>query len=141
MRDFLLVRERAARAQRVEDQRVGLAHVLACNQRRAVDEHTIGAHGIVDGQAVLLPDNEVLDAMRRRRVHEAGARIERDVPAEDQRHRALGERMARAQALERLAFRAAENLRGAAKALGEGLEQRLGDDEDCGSGFSRDGRG
>jgi hypothetical protein len=67
-------------------------------------------------------------------VHGAGAGIERHVLAEDHRHFAVVERVLEAQSLERLPARLGDDaVCRRADPLGEGLDERLRDDEPVGT--------
>ncbi len=118
--------QRPARAQRLDDRLLGLAHVQARHQRRAGDEHAVRTHRVVHRQAVLLADHVVVHTVRRRGVHQAGAGIQGHMLAKDQWHIAVGERMLRLDALQRRALGASQHLRLGAIALARGLEQTLG---------------
>ena len=91
------------RAQDLDDVRIRLEHVLAGEKRRARQEPAVIAHRVVDLQAVAAADHVVLLAMARRSVDAAGARIQRHVRAEDDRHLAIVERMTQLHALQRIA--------------------------------------
>ena len=91
-----------ALAQRLDDLRVRIEHRESLEERRARDEAAVVADRVVDRQAVVLADLEVVRAVAGRGVHGAGAGFERHVIAEDDGHFALVERMLEPQALERL---------------------------------------
>ena len=119
-----------ALAQRLDDLRVRIEHREAFEQRRARDEAAIVADRVVDRQAIAPAHLVIVRAVAGRRVHGAGAGIERHVIAEDHGHFALVERVLEPQALERLSLDLAEHaVRARADALGKGLDQGLGDDE------------
>ncbi len=100
-----LVQKAAALGKHRDDMLVGVEHALAREKRRAFDEAPIAADRIVDRELVLLADHVVFLAMARGRVNRAGACIERDVLAENDRHDALVERMLELHAFERWRLR------------------------------------
>ena len=69
--------------QELDDPVIGVEHVDALHVAVVVGEAAVFVHGTVDVQAVLEPDDVVLVAVSRRGVHDAGARVEGDVGAED----------------------------------------------------------
>ena len=121
-------------AQRLDDLRVGIEDRQALEQRRSGDKAAVAADRIVDRQPVAPAQFVVVCAMAGRRVHRAGAGVERHVLAEDDGHLAFVERVLEAQPLERPARGLAEHaMGGRANALGEGLQQRFGHDQPVGS--------
>ncbi len=100
---------RPASLRRLDDLRVCVADGQALEERRAGDEAPVVPDRVVDRQAVAPAHLVVVGAVAGRRVHGAGAGIERHVLAENHRHLALVERVLEAQALERLALRLAEH--------------------------------
>src|SRR6185436_10399117 len=117
-------------AQRLDDLRVRIEHREAFEQRRARDEAAVVADRVVDRQAVAPAHLVIIRAVAGRRVHGPGAGVERHVIAEDHGYFALVERVLEPQPLERLSLDLAEHaVRARAYALGEGLDQGLGDDE------------
>ena len=106
-----MVQQCAALLEHGDDVLVGVEDLLAGEQRRRRQEAAVVADGIVDGQPVLLADREVFLAVAGRGVHGAGAAVERDVLAEDDRHDAVVERVLQLQAFERRALDARELLR------------------------------
>ena len=128
--DLLGVDEATGVAQCLDDLRVRVPDRQALEQRRAGDETPVVAHRVVDRQVVAAAHLVVVGAVAGRRVHGTGARIERHVVAEDDRHLALVERVLEAQSLERPACHLAEHaMRARADARSEGREQRLGHDQ------------
>ena len=96
--DFLGFEQSTATVEFLQHQRIGfpdrLAGQLAHRQGRGVAEETaIIPHRIIDRQAVFLADREVVRAMRRRGVHQAGTGFGRDVGAADDGHVAVLERV------------------------------------------------
>ena len=86
--------------QRIDDHRIGLAHMFAGHQRRALHEDTVASHRIGGFQAVALTDDIVVGAMAGRGMDDAGAGIQRDVLATDHRHGAIGKGVLRPHALQ-----------------------------------------
>ena len=72
---------------------VGLPHEQATDQRRAGDELAVVADRVVGRQIVFLADKVVVQAVRRRGMHQPGTRFQRDMLAADDRHGALMERV------------------------------------------------
>src|SRR6185436_20766126 len=105
-----LVQQRAMLLQHSDHMLVRFEHVLACEQRRAFNEATVAADWIVDLELVLHANGVVFLAVPGRGVHQARARIQRDVIAEHDRNSALVERMSELQTLECLATHFAESL-------------------------------
>ena len=100
---------------------VGLVHLEARDERRALAEAAVAHHRVVHRQAVFLADDEVFLAMRGRGVHGAGARLERHVIADDHRHVFRQERMLELQVLERVARELRQHL-----ALAESVTRQAG---------------
>jgi hypothetical protein len=70
---------------------LGDVDVLAGEQLGALDKAAIAAHRVVHRQAVAVADDVVLQAMTGGGVHGAGAGLQGDVLAEDDRHLAVVE--------------------------------------------------
>jgi len=102
VRDLRRREQHAAFAQQVGDRVVRLPDELAFDQRRAGQVDAVAADRVQHAgrirvhQAVFAPDREILHAMTGCRVHRAGALLRRHVRAEDERDRALVERMPQA---------------------------------------------
>ena len=124
-----LVPEQAAtRRERLHDRLVRLEDLLPLEQRRALEEPSIGPHRVVDRQPVAAPDDIVLHAVARRGVDRARARVGRHVVAEDDRHDPVVERVLQPQPLERATARMAQVAHVPQPgSLRQGLEQRRGD--------------
>ena len=106
---------------------VGVVHLDARDEGRALAEAAVAHHRVVHRQAVLRADDEVFLAMRGRGVHGAGAGLERHVIADDHRHVLLEERMLELQVLELLAGELRQHLALAqAIARQAGVEQFVG---------------
>ena len=82
MRERLAVPEPAALLERLLDLRVRVEHALAAEELDGVEEVARRPDRRVDLEAVLHAGVEVVGAVARRRVHRAGAGVERDVVAE-----------------------------------------------------------
>ncbi len=122
-----LVQQRATLAQQLDDRRVGLEHVLAGHERRALDEHALPVDRVQHIEAIRLPDQKVIRAMPGSSVHRAGTRLGRDVLPENHRNLAFEKRMLQRQALERRATTLAEELEALDAEACQGLVcQRLG---------------
>src|SRR6185437_16197370 len=88
-------------AQRLDDYAVCLVDFESGDERCVREEPAVATDGIGNGQAVALPDHEVLMAVPRGRVYRTGAGIERHVLAENHGDRAILKGMRYAQPLER----------------------------------------
>ena len=108
--DLLVLEQAAAGLELLDEHFAALVHLHAGDERRAFAEAAVAHHGVVDRQAVLLADDEVVLAMRGRGVHGAGAGFERHVFADDDRHVLRQERMRELQMLERGAFELHQHL-------------------------------
>ncbi len=106
VRELLRVEQRAGFAQLVDDPRIRVPDPQAAEERQVVGEAAVALHGVQDVvvlHAVAAARQEVVDAVRRRAVDDAGALLERHVLAEIDRRRAIVERMAECDPLERRA--------------------------------------
>ena len=122
--------QRAPLAQHLDDRLVRLEHVQAGEQRRGRQEQAVATDRIVDRQSVFLADDEIVKTVAGRRVHGAGASVERDVIAEDYRHVAIIKRMLEYQPFECRPFEAG-NDGGVCKAgPRDQRRQQLGGDDD-----------
>ena len=111
-----LVEERPAPLELRHDLEVGVPDHHAAEQRQRFHEPAVALHGREDLlvlHAVAPAGLEVLDAVGRRRMHDPGAGIERDVVAEIDGRQAVVERVAERDAFERRSLAGGE--RGAAQ--------------------------
>ena len=109
MLDFFGFQQSTARFEFLQHQGVGFPDRLARQRtdrerRRRRDEAAIVADRVVDRQAVLAADVVVVDAVRRRGVHEAGTGLGGDVGSADDGHVAVLERVLQQHLVERLAL-------------------------------------
>ena len=99
----LVVPEPAAIAQRLDDGRIGLEHLLAREQLHVVGEAAVRADRRVDLEAVLHAGEVVVRAMTGCGVDGARALFERDVVRQHGQRRAVVERMRELQSIELIA--------------------------------------
>ena len=126
--DRLVLEQAAARFELLDEHFAALVHLHAGDERRALAEPAVTHHRVVDRQAVLLADDEVVLAMRGRGVHGAGAGFERHVVTHDDRHVLRQERMRQLQMLERGALELHQHLTLAeAVARQAGIQQLVGE--------------
>ena len=85
VRDLLFRHQRALLAQPVDDERVGLVGVQACEPSRLVGEAPVVVHRHEQRDVELEPHQIVVLAVPGSGVHAAGARVQRDVVAVDER--------------------------------------------------------
>ena len=105
--------ERAGRGHAFTQLRARLLEAEPFDEGRAGQVAPVTANRVHDRQLVALADNEVFLAVRRRRVHRTGTRLERDMLAQDHRHLFLEEGMLQREPFERLALEAREHRHGA----------------------------
>ena len=108
VRELFDLQQRAVLAHDVDDLRVGIPDLHAAEERQRLGVDAVALHGIEDlvvGHAVRLARDEVLHAVGGRRVHDAGAGVERDVVAEVHRRIAVVERVAEADQRQRVPAR------------------------------------
>ncbi len=86
VRKFLLAEQRSAIAQQLNDDRIRLEYCFPFVLGQPFEIPAMIIDRRVRLDAIFLPGLEVLDAMPRRRVHDAGALIERDVIGQHRRH-------------------------------------------------------
>ena len=110
MRERLAMPEASALLQRLVDLRVRVEHALPAEELHRVEKMSGRTDRRVDLEAVLHPGVEVVGAVARRRVHRAGARVERDVVAEHAERRPRVERMLEADVLQLLALHLRDRL-------------------------------
>ncbi len=90
-------------AQLVDDDRVGLPHIHATEERQRPGEHPVAHHRVDDlvgRHAIAVSGDEVIHAVGRRAVHDAGAGIESDVLRQIDRRCPIVKRMAEFDAFE-----------------------------------------
>ena len=125
------VEQRARLAQRLDDLRIRIPDLHAAEERQVGREHAVALHRIQDVvvlHAVAAARLEVVDAVRRRRMDDAGALLERHELAEIDGRRAIVERMPEREVLERRALRRRDDVAFALVALEAGVDQILGED-------------
>ena len=126
----LAVPEPAALFQRLLDLRVRVEHAHAAEQLHGVEEVTCRSDGGINVEAVLDPRIEVVGAVARRRVHRAGAGIERHVLAEHGKRAPIVKRMVEPDAFELRALHARDRpIEAPADNLTDHRRKRFGDDD------------
>ena len=106
--DFFGVQQRTDLAQLFDDQRIGFPDVEAAEERKRGRVTAVALHWIqylVVGETVAPARLEVIDAVCRRAVHDAGPLLQGDEFAKLNRRFAVVERVAKTDALERSARR------------------------------------
>jgi hypothetical protein len=108
---------------RVDHVSVGVEHTLTREQRRRGQKASVSAHRVLHLEPVAAADDVVVQAVARRGVHGARARIERDVIAQDHRNAASVERMLQLELLEHGPFGLGEHgPTGNAESLHQGFD-------------------
>ena len=126
----LVVQQPPVALQGLDDDRVGFLDLEARNQRRTGQEAPIVADRVAHRQPVALADREVFLTVAGGGVHRAGAGLERDVLAQDDRHLPLLQRVRQLQAFERAPGELRQHtLRRHPKAPQARLEQLGGEDQ------------
>ncbi|MNZ73879.1 hypothetical protein D3C78_923070 [compost metagenome] len=124
--DALVLEQRADFLQLGDDLRVGLPDELATEERQVLDVDAVALHRVEDvvvAHAVLLAGAEVVLAVGRRRVDDAGTGAQLDVLGQVHRREALVERMTEADVFQRRALGAGDRLALQAVAGQAGFDQ------------------
>ena len=133
-------------AQRLDDRRHGLPDRLAAEQRPVGRIAAVGLHRVedlVDGHAVGAAAVEVVDAVGRRRMHDAGAVLGGRVVGRQHRADAVvagmqgGQRMVELESGQPVALDGGEHAAGERVALQAALDQRLGEDQQAAVGVDQ----
>ena len=101
-----VLQQRANFCQLVDDDRVGLPHIHAAEERQVGSKAAIALHrrqDVLVVHAVLLAGVEVVQTVGRRGVHDAGTGVETDIVGNENRRQTVVQRMAESNALQRRA--------------------------------------
>src|SRR5207253_8946299 len=127
--DRLRKQERAALAQELDDERIGLEDVDAGPEENVIGELSAGVDRRVDVESIAATGIEIVHAMSRRGVHQASAGVDGHVIAEDEDAFAWKKGVAILEVLERRALEEFDFLDVApAELLRHGAEQLVGED-------------